>query len=213
MYIEKLVYPNFIKCCEYTDDIFWGNIFVNLAFGKPPFGTYISKNFLCCSLEQKEFNYKIENKDGETLYKEVFSLLRNRLGIFSNQEKVEKINDIKNWNNIGNKNMRNLLIELYVSEMRTKYSLSIKQARHLLSTILIAMVFKVITAKDIDYSNGRINKINGINFSKNQVIITRNLWNINLSFASCIFVDKKFMANNWEKYLEKLRKIALENIT
>ena len=92
--------------------------------------------------------------------------------------------------------------------MRTKYSLSIKQARHLLSTILIAMVFKVITAKDINYSNGRINKINGINFSKNQVIITRNLWNINLSSASCIFVDKKCMANNWEKYLEKLRKIT-----
>ena len=70
------------------------------------------------------------------------------------------------------------------------------------------MVFKVITVNDIDYSNGRINKIEGINFSKKQVIITRNLWDMNLSFASCIFVDKKFMTNNWEKYLEKLRKIA-----
>ena len=95
--------------------------------------------------------------------------------------------------------------------MRTKYSLSIKQARYLLSTILIAMVFKVITVNDIDYSDGRINKIDGINFAKKQVIITRNLWNMNLNFTSSIFVDKKFMANNWEKYLEKLRKIAQEN--
>ena len=71
--------------------------------------------------------------------------------------------------------MKELLIELYVSKMRTKYSLSIKQARYLLSTILIAMALKLITVNDIDYSNGRINKIEGINFSKKQVIITRNL--------------------------------------
>ena len=174
---------------------------MNLAFGIPPLGTYISQDFLCCSLNQKEFIYRIEKKDSETLFKEVYSLLKNRLGVFSHQDKVGNINDIK-------KKIKETLIELYVSRMRTEYSLSIKQARHLLSTILIAMVFKVITAKDIDYSNGRINKINGINFSKNQVIITRNLWNINLSFASRIFVDKKFMANNWEKYLEKLRKIT-----
>ena len=175
MYVKKLVYPIFLDCCQYTDIIFWEDIFANLAFGEPPCGTYFSKNFLCCSLEQKEFNYKIENKDSETLYKEVFSLLRNRLGIFSHQEKVEKINDIKNWNDIKKKKIKELLIELYVSRMRTKYSLSIKQARYLLSTILIAMVFKVITVNDIDYSNGRINKIEGINFSKKQVIITRNL--------------------------------------
>ena len=211
MYMKKIVYPIFLECCQYTNDIFWENIFENLAYGKPPYGSYISKNFLCCSYEQKEFNYKIEKKDSKTVYEEVFSLLTNRLGIFSHQEKVKKINDIKNWNDIKKKNVKELLIELYVSRMRTKYSLSIKQARYLLSTILIAMVFKVITVNDIDYSDGRINKIDGINFAKKQVIITRNLWNMNLNFTSSIFVDEKFMANNWEKYLEKLRKIAQEN--
>ena len=206
MYL-KLVYPFFLDCCQYTDNVFWGDIFFNLAFGIPPLGTYISQDFLCCSLDQKEFIYGIEKKDSETLFEEVYSLLKNRLGVFSHQDKVGNINDIKNWNDIKKK-IKETFIELYVFRMRTEYSLSIKQARHLLSTILIAMVFKVITAKDIDYSNGCINKINGINFSKNQVIITRNLWNINLSSASCIFVDKKCMANNWEKYLEKLRKIT-----
>jgi len=208
MYMKTIVYPIFLECCQYTNDIFWENIFENLAYGKPPCGSYFSKNFLCCSYEQKEFNYKIEKKDSETVYEEVFSLLTNRLGIFSHQEKVKKINDIKNWNDIKKKNLKKLLIELYVSRMRTKYSLSIKQARYLLSTILIAMVFKVITVNDIDYSNGRINKIDGINFTKKQVIITRNLWDMNLIFTSCIFVDKKFMANNWEKYLKNLRKIT-----
>ena len=128
---------------------------------------------------------------------------------FAQQENDIK-NSRKNWHGIK-KNVKELLIELYVSRMRNKYSLSIKQARYLLSTILIAMVFKAITVNDIDYSNGRINKIEGINFTKKQVIITRNLWDMNLSFTSCIFVDKKFMAKNWEKYLESLRKITQEN--
>ena len=214
--MKKIVYPIFLECCQYTNDIFWENIFENLAYGKAPHGTYISKNFLCCGYKQKEFNYKIEKKDSETVYKEVFSLLSNCLGTFTQQVKdfTNIENDIKNsrknWHGIE-KNVKELLIELYVSRMRNKYSLSIKQARYLLSTILIAIVFKAITVNDIDYSNGCINKIDGINFAKKQVIITRNLWDMNLSFTSCIFIDKKFMANNWEKYLKSLRKIAQEN--
>ena len=209
MYIKKLVYPIFLECCQYTDSIFWENIFENLAYGKPPHGSYISENFLCSG-------YKIGKKDSKTVYEEVFSLLSNHLGTFAQQVKdITNIeNDIKNsrknWHDIK-KNVKELLIELYVSRMRNKYSLSIEQARYLLSTILIAIVFKAITVNDIDYSNGRINKIDGINFAKKQVIITRNLWDMNLSFTSCIFVDKKFMANNWEKYLEGLRKIAQKN--
>jgi len=54
------------------------------------------------------------------------------------------------------------MIELYVCRMRTKYSLSIKQAHHLLSTILIAMVCKVITTNDIYYNNGSSIEVGGI---------------------------------------------------
>jgi len=181
---EKCIWKNlytqfFLECCQYTNDIFWENIFENLAYGKAPYGSYISKNFLCCGYKQKEFQYKIERKDSETVYKEVFSLLTNRLGIFSQQEKLKNKKDFtnlendiknsrKNWNDIKKRNVKELLVELYVSRMRNKYSLSIKQAKYLLSTILIAMVFKVITVNDIDYSNGRVNKIDGINFSKNK---------------------------------------------
>ena len=175
MYVEKLVYPILLECCQYADDFFWEDIFMKMAFGKPPCGRLIFENFLYCSHNQKEFFYDIKDKDSKIIYNEVSSLLKNHLGIYFHQEDIGKINDIKNWNDIKTKKMKELLIELYVSKMRTKYSLSIKQACYLLSTILIAMALKLITVNDIDYSNGRINKIEGINFSKKQVIITRNL--------------------------------------
>ena len=92
--------------------------------------------------------------------------------------------------------------------MKTKHQLSIKQAKYLISIILIAIVFKVITATNIDYSDGRINSIEGIDFIKKQMIIKHDLYSLEVNFAPHIFVDKKTMSDNWEKFLENLRKIS-----
>lgn len=218
---KEIIYPVFLECCHYADDTFWENIFEELAYGKSPYGTYISKDFLSCSYRKKEFNYKIEKKDAETMYKEVYKLLTKRLGLLSQTEKVkkkkaftdleDKIKDSrKSWFDIKKKNMKELLIELYVSRMKNKYSLSVKQAKNLLSIILFSLIFKVIKVDDIDYSNGQINSIKGINFSKKQVLIEHDLYNIEVSFVPDIFVDKKAMADNWEKYLESLRKFSVK---
>ena len=155
------------------------------------------------------------------MYKEVYKLLTKRLGLLSQTEKVkkkkaftdleDKIKDSrKSWFDIKKKNMKELLIELYVSRMKNKYSLSVKQAKNLLSIILFSLIFKVIKVDDIDYSNGQINSIKGINFSKKQVLIEHDLYNIEVSFVPDIFVDKKAMADNWEKYLESLRKFSVK---
>lgn len=216
---KEIIYPIFLECCQYADDAFWESIFEEMAYGKAPYGTYISKKFLCCSYKKKEFSYKIEKKDAETMYTEVYNLLTKKLGLLSQREKVKKkkaFTDLeesmkesrKEWGSIRKKNMKELLIEMYVTRMKTKHLLTIKQARYLLSIIFIAMVFKVIVAKDIDYSNGRINRIEGIDFIKKQIVIQRDMYDLHISFAPHIVLDKKLMSDNWEKYLKDLRKIA-----
>jgi len=216
---REIVYPILLECCQYTDDTFWENIFDDLAYGKTPYGTYISKDFLCCSYKKKEFNYKIEKKDPKIIYEEIYNLLTKRLGLFSHREKVKRKKAFvdlednikvsrKNWSDIRKKNVKELLIELYVTRMKNKHSLSIKQARYLLSIILISMVFKVIKQEDIYYDNGCIHHIEGIDFAKKQLLIESDLYNIEVSFSPDILVDKKVMAENWEKYLDSLRKIS-----
>ena len=216
---KEILYPVFLECCQYAEDIFWENIFEDLAYGKAPYGTYISKDFLCCGYKKKEFSYKIEKKSPESIYTDVYALLTKRLGLLSQREKVRKkkifsdledsIKDTrKKWVDIKKKNMRELLIELYVTRMKIKHTLSIKQAKYLISIILIAMVFKVITSSNIDYNNGRINSIDGIAFAKKQVVITRDFYSFETSFAPHIVLDKKVMADNWEKFLENLRKFT-----
>ena len=75
---KDIVYPIFIECLQFTEDIFWENIFEDLAYGKTPYGTYISKDFLCCKYKKKDFSYKIERKDPKILYEEVYNLLANK---------------------------------------------------------------------------------------------------------------------------------------
>ena len=218
---KEIIYPVFLECYQYTPDTFWENIFEDLAYGKTPYGTYIRKEFLCCNYKDKEFSYKIEKiKPSRVLYDEIYSLLANKLGLLSQRDKVNKRTDFhnveenikasrKNWSSIRKKNVKDFLIENYVIDMKNKHHLSIKQAKYLLSLIFIAIVFKVISSKDIEYSDGKIHNIEGIDFENKKIVMRKNIYNIEVSFAPCIILDKKLMSDNWDRFLTKLRKISI----
>ena len=221
MVIKKdIIYPIFLECIEFTNDAFWKTVFEDLAYGKTPYGTYISKDFLCCGCKDKDFSYKIERKDPKKVYDEVYHLFHQRLGILSSEEKImrkvdfnkmeENIQeDKKKWSDIKKKNIKDLLIEMYVIKMQKKHSLSMKQARYLLSIIFIAMVFKVISSKDIYYFNGEIQNIDGIRFTYRNFILDRNIYDIEKGFTPEIILEQNLMSKNWEKYLEGLKKKAV----
>jgi hypothetical protein len=59
---KEIIYPIFLECCQYADDTFWENIFEDLAYGKSPYGTYISKDFLCCGYKKKSLVTKLRKK-------------------------------------------------------------------------------------------------------------------------------------------------------
>lgn len=215
---KEILYPVFLECLKFINDAFWENIFEDLAYGKTPYGTYINKDFLCCNYKDKEFSYKIEKKDPETLYNDIYSLLGKKLGILSIRDKTNRQIDFqnienelkecrKNWSNIRKKNIKDLLIERYVLNMKNRYSLSYKQAQTLLSTIFIGLVFKVISVKDIKYSDGSITEIEGISFSNKEFKFEKNIYGNEIEFRKCILLDKNSMSDNWEKFLTNLKKL------
>lgn len=216
---REIYYPIFIECSQYAIDTYWENIFCDLAYGKTPYGTYMSKGFLCCSYKKKEFSYKIEKKEAKVVYTEVYDLLTRKLGLLSSVDRIKKKRDLavlennmkesrKSWSDIRKKNIKELLIELYVAKKKSEFSLTLQQVRFLLSIIYVAIVFKVITADDITYENGKITRIDGIDFTKHQVFFERELYSIETGFSQHIVVDKKLVSETWEKYIEELKKIA-----
>lgn len=220
MYDKKdIVYPIFIECCKFTKDHFWETIFEELACGKTPYGAFISKDFICCNYKHKEFIYKIESdKDPLLMYNEIYDLFVNKLGLLSYQQKIKKrleFTEIEenlkesrlSWSSIKKKNIKELLIEKYIVEMKNKYYLSVKQCNNLISTIFIAMIFKVITPKDIIYQNGKIIDICGISFSKKKIRLRRNLFVPNINIKPEIIIDRKSVFESWEKYIKDIKKI------
>jgi hypothetical protein len=214
---KEIIYPVFLECVQYAPDSFWKNVFEDLAYGKTSYGTYINKNFLCCSYKDKEFSYKIERKNPNELYNEIYNLLTNKVGILSQKEKIKKriefhktetrLKELRqDWSNIKKKNIKDILIERYVIDMKNKHSLNLQQSKLLLSVIFISIVFKVITTKDVEYSNGKIQNIKGVEFNNNKIILKRNIYDLEISFSPEILIDKKLMADNWLKFLENLRK-------
>ena len=117
---KEILYPIFLECYNHSDDIYWQNIFEDLSYGISPYGTYFSKDYLCCNYKKKEFSYKIEQKDSKQIYKDVYNLLTKKLGLLSQTQKIEKKKDFinfedsiketrKTWNDIRKKNIKELL--------------------------------------------------------------------------------------------------------
>lgn len=217
---KEIIYPIFLECCQFTDDLFWENIFEELAYGKGPYGTYISKGFLCCSYKNKEFSYKITRKDPKIIFDEIYGLLTEKLGILSYKEKAQKKlvfhevgKNIKNsrqeWSNIRKKNIKDAMYEKYVIDMKKEYKLTIKQCKFLLSMIMLSIIFKSISSKDITFKYDKIEHIEGIEFNKTE----NGTYEINFLRPLCYKEDNistdiieeygiKTMRENWEKYLK-----------
>jgi len=214
---KEIIYPIFLECCQYATDTFWINIFEDLAYGKTPYGTYISKDFVCCNYKNKEFSYKIEKKDSKQLYDDIYLLFAKKLGLLSQIDKINKKIDFdsieeeikeykKSWVNIKKKNIKDLFIENYVIDMKKTHNLTIKQARYLLSTIFIGMIFKIISSKDIQYEDGKIKEIKGISFKNKKIILEKNIHNVEPVLTPVIIIQSNVLSDNWCKYLEKLKK-------
>ena len=216
---NEIIYPIFLECLKYCKDSFWENIFNDLIYGKAPYGTYISKDFIICSYKGKEFSYKIDKtKDSLILYNELFEILFSKLGLLSSKDKIKKKIDFynyentlkenrdKSWTSIRRKNIKDLYIENYVIAMKKKYNLNIKQTRHLLSMISLGLIFKVILAKDIVYNNGIIENIKGINFVNKNIIFEKNIYNLENKYPY-ILIEKPTLSAEWEKFIKKLENI------
>jgi hypothetical protein len=214
---RELLYPFLIECCSFTNDRYWKNIFEDLAYGITPYGTYINKDFLTCNYKDKEFTYRIHKKDPKDIYEELISLFRKKLNMMSRDEILKKKNDITNnqkeiiiseWSNIKKKNLKEILIEKYAIEMSKKYNLNNQQTRYLVSVIFLSFIFKSLTSDDIILKDGKIENIIGITFEKGKVVMKKDIYEVvEINNSTSIIIDKAYMSDEWEKYLNNLRKM------
>ena len=214
---KDIIYPLMIECSRLTDDVFWQNIFENLSIGKAPYGCYISKNHLMCTYKGKEFMYKLDDtiKSIDNIFFDIYTFLNKKLGLVSQKEKTSKqalfiqIEDQlkeenKQWSNIRKKNNKDMIIEKFVITSWKKYNLSLKKARYLLSLLYLLIGFKIVSNKDINYKNGVIESINGVELFENDIKITKKMYYTNMPILQEDPTIKINVASTWSKYITKL---------
>ena len=195
---REVKYPVFIECSKLCGEkeVFWKFVFEDMAFEKFPPCVYIQKDYLCCSSKDKEFVYKLmENgemvKSTEQIYEDVRKLLQNRACLLSDKEALfqrknvlhcrqaqferERYNE-ESWNVIRKKIIKENLMEEYVLESRNKFGLDGPQVKRLFSLLILGFLFKTIHSKDVSYSNGYIQSIEGFDFTPQTVTCTKNIY-------------------------------------
>lgn len=216
----EVMYPILLKCCSIAENNFWSTVFNDLSRGITPYGTYISKDYLCCSYKNKEFSYKIdENLEPTEVYKDISNLFVTKLKLSSLDEKIVQRcafnkmgsnikNKNTNWSSIRKKNSKDLLIEKFVLDTQIEYKLTLNQTRYLLKIINYFIFIKSIDQKDILYEDNKIQEISGISFSENTVVIDDKLFEITVNEHQNLKNMENYMRNNWEKYLKDIHKLV-----
>ena len=171
---------------------------------------------MCCALKDKEFSWKIERKDPNVLFNELYEIFTKKLNIISDQEKFQKQVDFINfeksltdnkkcWTKITKKTIRNSYYEHYAIKMQNKYNLKHKEVKQLLSLIKIGINFKAISSKDIYFDDGEIQHIDGIiieNDGKNRINFSKDIAKISETNTETKKL-KKTINDLWIKYLDQ----------
>jgi len=214
---KTIQYPIFIKFLNFVTDPFWRFIYEDMAYARCPYGIYLQKNYLCCSIKNKEFIYKLEeNKPILETYEEINSLFKMRVGLLSEKERITQKDSViqyrnkkDDWHNVKKKIIRETLLERYVMEKSIQYQLSMNVIHKMLCLLIIGLIFKTINSKDIIYQNGIIEKVHGFHFLPKKVFITKNIL-VHKMIKSMEEKEhqKKLLCNYWSLYLSDISSIA-----
>jgi hypothetical protein len=214
---KEILFPIFLQCASQVEDPFWRYVYEDLSYGKCPYGLSLQKNYLSCYIRGKEFSYKMDaDKPPEILYQELDSLLRERAGILSEKEKLSerarlcRLRTNKNkeeWSQVKKKMIRDTLLEQYVLENSQKYQIASVMAKRVLSMLIVGLMFKTITAKDIFYQNGFIKKIEGFDFEPKKAVVCKDVLHCkNYTPPSHDEgIPAKPLHSYWSTYLEEIK--------
>jgi hypothetical protein len=166
---KNIVNEIFDKMRSYNDDPFWDMFLLKASRNNFPKGFSFRDDTLFYSMKVK---YNFEIKLNLTNPQESFTLLRDFMkdkGVLSHNDKLEMNitqiennkksteDTIENWKDLNK--LQTNAISIYITKLTQKYSLNIKEKKHLQSTIKIGISSGYFNAKNIIVKNSAIEEI------------------------------------------------------
>lgn len=177
-----IIYPFFLEFSDFTFDNFWKDIFISCACDRFPRSSKYDPETHTLYIRtpdvggrNKTEQIKLPNKASDA-YLLMTQMFQNKLNIYSSRdlkikrEEMEESRESRKvdldceWKKLKPKSLRDTFIMDYVISMGQKYSLSNKDIKKLFHQLQSGFQFKHIDGNDIEYSNGKITNIQGVNY-------------------------------------------------
>lgn len=173
-----LRFPILLEVSLRQKNTFWADVFENLAYGKAPYGCYVTaSSFIVSKNKGHEFTYFLgeQTKAADDIGAELIDILTKKMNFMSITDRLVKLEKFRNtkdrlkqklwsskWSDIRRKKSKDQLIEMYVLTLKDKNKLSFPTVKSLLSAIIIGLIFKQIDSDNIQMKDGKIINISNI---------------------------------------------------
>lgn len=183
---KVVIYHNIEKCCEFTEDSYWKDIIHSCACNKFPKGIryevklnnspILHVRYECGRKFQNE-TFILTDKLNET-YDILMFIFKNLLKlrsdtdidkIKSDLEIIRKTNNIKTnceWKKLKPRSVKNHILMNYAITRTESLCLEPRLANNLYRLIQLGFQFKNLTSNNINYKQGKIISISGLDFNK-----------------------------------------------
>jgi hypothetical protein len=221
---RDVVYPVFLNCCQHVVDNYWEDVFTELAYNNAPYGSYIHNMIFNCKAKNGAMiSVIIDENNIQKTHDDIYTIIRDNLNISSPLERIqtqhefnrteeELKNNRNKWSDIKKKNIKDVLIDMFVIEMKTTYNLLLCQARILRSIIHTGILFKAIDGDDITMEYGKITSINGITFGNKIINNELDMYNTETTNQANNSDNqtRESMSKLWDKYVSDLEQKKID---
>lgn len=201
-------YPEFIKCFEKTDSVFWQRLLEDFANGDFPPNVYVKNNKLCFG---RDFHVSLSSSN---LFECVKDLIENKLCFSTSTQEGQRAqyyqllsslepSPIASWSGLKRRENKHASLERYVVQNMRSDNLSLQKARLLISLVFVAFVFKTIDPNSVRVGEGRnIAKIAGVELRNGNIVLNRDIYPQDPSPNTCEMVSKTSMCLGWNNYIK-----------
>ncbi len=222
---KKVVYKIFEQCSKLIEDPYWISVFKECARENFPRGFSYKNGLLIHRRGNKLNRVLITNKSSSDVISTCLSFFKTLAGLMSvadrkrvqneEEEKLLNMNINMEWSGINLINVKELLINEFISGISKSGGFDKVSKKELTTTIKRGFMLKHFKSKDVEMSNGKIKSIQGLIYDKDnneykidpKLILKRpGRKVIGLGIERKEIKSKISFMEMWVKYLESLEK-------
>lgn len=216
---KQVVNPVFLKFIPFTLDPFWQETFSNYAYGKLPKTIVYRDSALTYRKKSVTSRCEVDESDIEGSYLRLKDFMKS-IGIFSpldlqiESERFDRDREEKNqlakrkWSEIKQVRAKDTIINDFLTRLRDEYKLSPGAYKDLTGLINLGRLFKVINAKTVDFRNGKLMGIKGLEYNPDTKKFEMDLGNLSKFTVIKKTKAKKKTVTAWEVFSKNIKKQA-----